>query len=108
MAIRATFWQAAEKDTAPYWILDTEKSLTLHEIQIVFPSSAVYCYTVDISDDKQQWLTVSDKQNTTKSEQQVLLSFKKGSVNARFVRIRFSEKSPAAISEVIVKGIVRE
>ena len=48
---------------------DTEKSLTLHEIQIVFPSSAVYCYTVDISDDKQQWLTVSDKQNTTKSEQ---------------------------------------
>ena len=56
----ATFWQAAEKDTAPYWILDTEKSLTLHEIQIVFPSSAVYCYTVDISDDKQQWLTVSD------------------------------------------------
>ena len=104
----ATFWQAAEKDTAPYWILDTEKSLTLHEIQIVFPSSAVYCYTVDISDDKQQWLTVSDKQNTTKSEQQVLLSFKKESVNARFVRIRFSEKSPAAISEVIVKGIVRE
>lgn len=104
-----TFWQAADRDESPCWTLDTEKGLLLRSIKILFPKADDYRYVVEVSDDNKQWNIVLGKL-AKRVEQKVELYFgsQEEAVNVRFVRIRFTEKSVAAIAEVEVSGIVRE
>lgn len=105
-----TFWQAADEDISPSWMLDTEKGLALRKISIHFPKAGVYRYVVEVSDDNKQWIALLDKRNVTSIEQKLEKEFTDGEVSAivRFIRIRFMEKSPATLSEVEVRGVVRE
>lgn len=103
-----TYWQASQDDPSPFWILDTEKGLELKEVEIQFPKEDVYRYLVEVSSDKAKWATVMDKGNNPEKESHVTVAFPDSVVHARFVRIRFIPKSPAAIAEVVVKGIVGE
>lgn len=106
----ATYWQAAVTDKASYWMLDTEKGLALRGIEISFPEKRVYRYVIEVSDDNHHWTMVSDKRNAGMDESQVKLSFTAGQmpVHVRFVRVRFEEQSPAAISEVVVTGVIQQ
>ena len=55
-----TFWQAAGEDDSPWWMLDTEKGLTLRSINVRFPKAAVYRYIIEVSDDNKEWKMVLD------------------------------------------------
>lgn len=103
-----TYWQSAPGDEAPFWMLDTEKGLKLCSIRIDFPKADVYRYVVEVSEDKERWTMVYDKQHNTEREQQVVIPFPDAKVNARFVRVRFSDASQATLAEVEVKGIIYE
>ncbi|MDO4162928.1 MAG: glycoside hydrolase family 2 TIM barrel-domain containing protein [Bacteroides sp.] len=108
-----TYWQAAQEDTAPYWMLDTEKGLTLHSVHIRFPQAAAYCYKVEASNNQKDWETILNKEDggETVDEKIIPLTNKDNKVTARFVRISFrtGAKLPAAtLNEVIVKGTVNE
>lgn len=100
-----TYWQASTSDASPFWILDTEKELELKNIDIQFPEKDIYRYVVEVSGDKVKWNQVLNKQKNTREESSVAIDFS-DNVRARFVRIRFVEKSSAVIAEVVVKGIV--
>ena len=100
-----TYWEASSNDSSPFWILDTEKELELKNIDIQFPKEGIYRYVVEVSGDKMKWNQVLTKQKNTLKESSAAIDFS-NVVRARFVRIRFAEKSPAAIAEVVVKGIV--
>lgn len=105
---RTTYWQATKEDKSPYWMLDTEKGLVLHEISILFPPSVSCRYVVEVSDNKEQWTLVSDQWNKAGEQPEVTLDLKTRQLKARFVRVRFSDESDAAIAEMIVKGVVRQ
>lgn len=104
-----TYWQAAEGDTSPWWMLDTEKGLALRHINIRFPQTAPYRYLVEVSIDNKEWTMVMDKQNASNSEQEVDIKFKADGepIFARYIRIRFVKDSPATIAEVKVSGVVQ-
>lgn len=107
---KKTQWQADANDWNAYWTLDTEKGLALREINIVFPSAKAYQYKIEASADNLHWTTLSDKMDNrevVETERFLLKDDRK----FRFVRIAFGQNSadmPAAISEVIVKGIILE
>lgn len=105
-----TYWQAAANDASPSWTLDTEKGLILRNIHVCFPKAEIYRYVIEVSEDNERWSTALNKLDTTIAEQEAKISFKvqEAPVNARFIRIRFVDKSPAAIAEVEVSGIVRD
>ena len=104
-----TYWQATDGDASPWWMLDTEKGLKLHKIDVSFPRADCYRYVIEVSDDNKEWKVVLDKRNFTLREQHVCKVFApQESVTGRFVRIRFEEKSPVAIAELEVSGVVRQ
>ena len=105
-----TFWQAADEDVSPWWSVDTEKGLVLSHIRVRFPKKEAYCYAVEVSDDNKRWIVVHDRQNAVEASEQAEITFTGGEepVTARYVRIRFTENSLAAIAEVEVSGRVRE
>ncbi len=84
--------------------------MILRNIHVCFPKAEIYRYVIEVSEDNERWNTVLNKLNTTIAEQEARISFKvqEAPVNARFIRIRFVDKSPAAIAEVEVSGIVRD
>lgn len=104
-----TYWQAAAGDASPWWMLDTEKGLALHHINVRFPQPDRYRYVVEISIDNKEWTMIMDKQNASNSEQAVDIRFKADEepIFARYLRIRFVKDSPATIAEVKVSGIVQ-
>lgn len=105
-----TWWQAGEKDTEIYWMLDTEKGLALRHVKFVFPTARPYQYQVETSDDHRHWNLLIDKKgnHTEIKEERISLQ---GKEKTRFVRIRFLKNAGAgvpAIAEVEVKGVVLE
>ena len=105
-----TFWEATGEDYSPWWMLDTEKGLTLRTISVHFPKAAIYHYMIEVSDDNKEWKTVLDRRNGRVVEQRTDITFsvQEAPVTGRFIRISFVDKSPAAIAEVEVSGVVRE
>lgn len=103
-----TYWKPEERDADPWWMLDTEKRLELRNISIVFPKDNHYCYVVEGSDDKENWTVLSDKSRSDVKVRSYSYDFDTAqSVKARFIRIRFMPGSPAALSEVSVRGVVQ-
>ena len=88
--------------------MNTEKGLQLKEIQLHFPDEAARRYIVEASHDNNTWEVLCDKSQNMQTEQNLLLSFSEEVPTGRFVRIRFLENDKAALTEVIVKGIVLE
>lgn len=104
----ATYWKPTEHDTAPWWILDTEKRLEIQNISIVFPWTDCYRYVIETSDDKQNWTMLIDKTMNANAELSFDHSFDSTvAPKARFIRIRFTQDSPASISEMAIRGIVQ-
>ncbi len=101
-----TYWRANAADTAPYWLLDTEKRLRIHEIQLHFPEQARYSYVVEVSTDRENWRPICDRLQNEKEEVKTTLPLNDSRIFGRFIRIRFADSQRAALSEVIVKGIV--
>lgn len=105
---RQTYWQAADTDTTPNWVLDTEKKLVLKTIQISIPQGAPASCFIELSDDKENWIKVSEKVRTNVAGQEMTWDFGNMEQSGRFVRICFNGNERAALSEVVVKGIVKE
>ncbi|WP_195209036.1 MULTISPECIES: glycoside hydrolase family 2 TIM barrel-domain containing protein [Bacteroides] len=103
-----TYWKASAEDKVPYWILDTEKGLRLKEIQLHFPNEVSRSYVVEASHDNHTWQLLCDKSQNPHAEQNLLLTLPDTAPTGRFIRIRFLESDKAALTEVIVKGIVLE
>ncbi len=63
------------EDYSPWWMLDTEKGLTLHYYQRTFPKAAIYHYMIEVSDDNKEWKTVLDRRNGRVVEQRTDITF---------------------------------
>lgn len=103
---RSTYWQAASGDSDPYWILDTEKSLLLKEIELYLPDGSDCSYSIEISNDKQVWKKIGEGKPTAANGGIGLFTFDEKEITARFVRVRFLSGRKAALSELVVKGWV--
>ena len=64
-----TFWEAADEDHSPWWMMDTEKGLLLRSISVRFPKADIYRYIIEASDDNKEWKTLLDKRKTMIVEQ---------------------------------------
>ncbi|MCI1647219.1 MAG: discoidin domain-containing protein [Bacteroides sp.] len=106
----STWWEATSDDQSPSWILDTEKALALEQIKLQFPREYNYRYVVEVSDDRNAWVTVLDKRNNTANElkEEILFTGQQEKPYGRFIRIRFVAGTYTALAEVEVSGIVRQ
>lgn len=104
----STCWQAKTGDHQPWLTLDTEKGLSLREVQIRFPSARAYRYKVEASEDNVRWERVL----ADRTDNRIPLDTEKITVQGdgkhRFVRISFMDASAGlpAVSEIVVKGKV--
>jgi beta-galactosidase len=99
-----TWWRPNAGDINPFWMLDTEKKLSMAEINIAFPEEAVYQYKVEVSDNGHDWKTVGDYMSNQQKEltKQIKLPGLVGGV----IRISFDNAAHARLAEVSVTGIV--
>lgn len=103
-----TYWKASAEDSSPYWSVNTEKKLELKEIQLHFPNEIAHRYVIETSHDNKTWTSICNKSQNIQAEKHLLLTFSQAAPTGRFVRIRFMENTNAALTEVIIKGIVSE
>lgn len=102
-----TYWKAADGDASPYWMMDTEKSLVLKEIQIHFPLFLQGSCCIEVSGDGKVW-TVIHRQEPKETADRLCLLFAETVLTGRFIRISFAKGTEASLSEVSVKGVVQE
>jgi beta-galactosidase len=101
---KKTWWQADVNDASPYWTLDTEKKLALHELTVTFPTNGLYQYKIEVSNDQQSWNLWADcLANQQHEEEKKFLS---KDLVGRYVRISFNNSSNAKLAEVKVLGKV--
>jgi len=98
-----SWWQPAVSDTAPFWMLDSEKRISLISLKISFNEEAVYQYKIEMSDDKINWQAVTDLMQNDKKGliKQIVCS---QTFLGRYVRISFKNASQAQLAEVEVLG----
>lgn len=103
-----TYWKPDSSDANPAWILDTEKGLSIRNIQIRFPETKPYTYKVEASLDKENWTLILDQTANTANENNRQINLVPN-VKGRFVRISFvngtSNVAPA-LTDVKVLGVV--
>lgn len=99
-----TFWQPSTDDQHPSWILDMERGVTVSDVKINFPNTAIYQYVVEVSDDRVDWKPIADRLKNTQAENSENLMIEK-QIAGRFLRIRFENKNEARISEVVITGL---
>lgn len=101
-----TWWEPESTDRKVYWTLDTERFLTLNEVNIRFATPAKYQYKIEVSEDNINWTTVADK--TANRNPITTDSIKsKNQVKMHYLRLSFpySEKFVTPkLSEVEVRG----
>lgn len=108
-----TCWRAGEGDAEPWWMSDTEKSLLLQSVRIVFPEGGDYRYVLEASADKEHWTRLGDERSARQAAAVRVhdLTSVAPQVRARFVRVRFTANpsgSPAALSEIEITGCVTD
>jgi hypothetical protein len=98
----ATFWQPQDSDANPWWQVDLERSVTMEQDKINFPSAENYRYKIETSSDGQHWTLAAD-QTQTASTDQIRTDVFANTTSAHLVRVTFAGK-PAAIAELEISG----
>jgi len=101
-----SWWQPLENDENPYWILDTEKRLSLLKINLTFPEEDTYHFRVEVSENNKDWKMVGDFINNQEkiSSKQILLQ----GIIGGMVRVSFEKSENAKLAEIEVTGTVIE
>lgn len=97
-----TAWFADPSDANAWWKLDLEASYDLSAIEVIFPTTDIHRYIIEVSADNQSWSTVSDQRTSKKKEKKQRVEGDLGK-NIRFVRISFTS-GRAGLSEVKIGG----
>ena len=97
-----TAWFADPSDANAWWKLDLEASYDLSAIEVIFPTTDIHRYIIEVSADNQSWSTVSDQRTSEKKEKKQCVEGDLGK-NIRFVRISFTS-GRAGLSEVKIGG----
>lgn len=100
-----SWWQPLAGDTLPTWMLDTEKSIVLKDVKVVFPEKGVYQYVVEASNNKKDWRIVADLRQNQLNET-IKMIHTDSLVGVRWIRISFTNSLQAKLSEVEITGII--
>jgi hypothetical protein len=103
----ATFWQAADGDTNAWWRVDLERTVTISQTKLTFPTEGNWRYKIEISDDGENgWKLVSDQtQNAGSAAIQSQPAV--NGAHGRFLRVTFAGTpgaKPAAVAELEARG----
>jgi beta-galactosidase len=104
-----TWWSAPSDAAGAWWEVDLERLCFVEQTKLTFPVAGNYRYTIETSDDHQEWHLAVDE-SRTRSEDRTRSDFCAPGTAGRFVRIHFTglpPNAPAALSEVRVVGRVR-
>jgi hypothetical protein len=102
-----TFWQAADGDTNAWWRVDLERTVTISQTKLTFPTEGNWRYKIEISDDGENgWKTVSDQTQNAGSAAIQSQPAASGA-HGRFLRVTFAGTpgaKPAAMAEMEALG----
>jgi len=103
----ATFWQAADGDTNAWLRVDLERTVTISQTKLTFPTEGNWRYKIEISEDGEtSWKTVSDQTQNAGSAAIQSQPAASGA-HGRFLRVTFvgtPGAKPAAVAEVEALG----
>jgi len=102
----ATYWQAQDTTTNPWWQVDLERVVAVSQTRIVLPSEGNYRYRIEFSSDQVRWMPGVDQTHTLathKARTDVVAP----AIAGRFVRVTFTGLpvgKPAALAEMEIIG----
>jgi hypothetical protein len=97
-----TLWKPETTDTAKWVILDMEGSYSITRLQLEFPTTGAYRYTIEVTPDGSTWKKVID-QSVSSLNDKLRLAYGNLGENVRQIRIRFTS-ALAGLAEVKVGG----
>ncbi len=104
----ATFWQATDRDTNPWFCLDLERIVTVSQTKLTFPAQGNWRYKIEISEDGvNNWKHVTDQTQSAAVQQGYTDRVQDGSARGRFLRVTVTGVPTGwhpAISEVELTG----
>jgi hypothetical protein len=98
----ATFWQPQDNDANAWWQADLERTVTIRQTKITFPTTGNYRYKIETSTDGEHWTLAAD-QSRTVSTDPIRTDVFVQPVSAHLLRVTFVGK-PAAIAEMEAVG----
>jgi len=104
-----TFWQADTGDTNAWLRVDLEKTVTVNQMKLTFPTEGIWRYRIEISEDGESgWRLLADQTQSTVTSAERTNQVKGSPAHGRFVRISFVGPSPGkspGLAELEVTGI---
>ena len=101
-----TWWQPLADDKNPYWILETEKRLSLVSVNLVFPKEDIYQFKVEVSENGKEWQPAADF--TTNLEKFIDKQIQMNGVIGGNIRVSFVRAENAKLAELEVVGKVSD
>ena len=101
-----TVWQAASTDSNAWWQVSLEATYAVNMVDITFPTSANYSYTISVSPDGSTWTKVVDQSQNSNTDQERRAVGNFGS-SVNYVRVNFTNLPAGlipALAEVSVGG----
>lgn len=102
------YWKAAHSDLSPYITLDTEKTLVISQVALIFPIEVNSLDKIQISKDGLNWIDIY--QHNGKNIRRLKYDFADSkAVHGRFVRVVFlgnQDAQGASLSEIRIRGII--
>lgn len=102
----ATFWQAMNSDSNPWWQVDLERIVAIQKFELKFPEDGAWHYRIEVSLDGMQWKSAVDQTNSTATSKDRSDNAPSGT-SGRYVRVSFKgvpKDKAAAISEFTATG----
>lgn len=96
----ASSWKPSTEDIESWWKVDLGKNYSLSRIQVLFPQSGIWKYSIEVSADNENWKKVIDQSDNKIS---VSNHYNSGNLgrNVRYMKIQFNG-SLAGLAEVYI------
>jgi beta-galactosidase len=95
----ATYWQNANGDKSPWWMLDMERGVKVSSVKITFPEPGEYHYKIEVSDDLQRWKMSADFSENKQVQSSQKIGLKPAAVG-RYIRVTFTDQPANPVNRI--------
>lgn len=102
----ATYWAPLDSDGEPWVVVDLERLVKVHQVQLTFPTAGPYRFVVEASKDRTTWAVIADRGGQAGTSTSRMRHLDVTEVVALQVRVRLlpADGLPSGVTELSVLG----
>ncbi|MBW8745299.1 MAG: beta-galactosidase [Sphingomonas sp.] len=103
----ATYWQAAPGDAQPWLLIDPERIIEYHRLQITFPAAGAYGFRAEVKGEDGAWHVIADQPAGSDEGREREVATQHLTGGALRIRIAAPPDKPAGIAELRIVGVLK-